>query len=186
MIATYSAIRPLLRTGDVYFSWGTGFLARTIIRKTGGPSHVGLVWLAGDRVMLVHSDENGVHIDPLSKLVRDDAGGKLDRGGKKAFKRHTRATPEQLAAIGNFAVDRAAAGVRYDFLELPRIWARINLHRLFGARFAPRSNDRDICSEHVYRAYASQGIVLPYNPAGYIAPADIWNCEELEMVAVAA
>src|SRR5262245_36846101 len=82
--ATYKALRPQLRSGDLFFCAGRYLVSKAIQTMTGSPwSHVGIIFRAEkiDRVLLLESVEDmGVRFAPLSKYLDDYDDGRPYRG----------------------------------------------------------------------------------------------------------
>lgn len=186
----YSQARGEIRSGDVLICSGSSWISRMIQRATHSVwSHVAFVMRLDqiDRIMVLESVEHiGVRTVPLSKYLTDYDSRGNPYPGRLAVARHRRfeelADPKALARMGRFAVD--LFGYPYDREMIAKILARIVSAHL---PFSPREQkalgrDREfICSEYVWECYHAVGIDIPYDPLGFIAPADFARAKELEL-----
>lgn len=175
---TYSAARPLLRSGDVMLASGNYTFSKLIQKATGSPwSHAAFIMRLDnlDRVMVLESIEGkGVRTLPLSEYVSNFEGTGKGYYGRVAILRHKRfddfVTPEGLKTMAQFAVDRFA--YPYDEEEIARITTRI-VGRALGFKDSElKRNNEYICSEYVYECYKRLGIDVVYDKRGFVAPAD--------------
>lgn len=186
-LVNYADIRDEIANGDILLCSGE-YMSSRLIRKASAScwSHVAFILRADtiDRVMVLESIEGkGVRTIPLSEYVRNFEGSDVGYKGRLALARHAdfaaRLTPDSLKKMSQFAVDRLS--YPYDEEEIARITARI-----IGAflDFSPGEIARDnefICSEYVYECYRRIGIDIPYDPRGFIAPADFARAEGMNL-----
>ena len=178
-VQDYAAVRPGLRTGDLFFAAGNYLLSRAIRHLTKSAwSHVGVVVVLADvdRVLLLESVEDvGVRFAPLSKYLTDYDGGR-PYDGMLALARPTFVTPAfatRLAAIGCDELTRP-----YDKDELGRIVARIVMNLPSPAA----KKEGYICSELVHECFKRAGHTFAHAD-GYIAPEDIWRDPAVTLLA---
>lgn len=159
---SYDDIRPTLRTGDLFFCSGEGWLSGIIKRLTDSPwSHVGMVVQEGPRLMAIEALKHGVTMNRFSHVLRHYEG-------EIVIARVDALTPAQTRGIVAEAIDRV--GIKYNWLRCLQIWWRI---RVQGG---PPADGRDlICSEFVERCYREAGYSFPYNKRGFVAPEDVWR-----------
>lgn len=158
----YDDVRPKLRTGDIFFCSGYGFLSKTIKRLTSSPwSHVGILAHQGPRLMAIEAVNHGVVMSRLSKVVRD-------YDGEIVLARVDGMTPAAAKIIHTEAVDRV--GIKYNWLRCLQVWWRIRV------RGGPPVDGRDlICSELVERVYREAGYRFAYDPRGFCSPENVWT-----------
>ena len=190
---SYKIVRSQLASGDLLLCSGSGMFSRMIQAATDSVwSHVALVMRldAIDRVMVLESLEPvGVRTVPLSKYLTDyDSRGNPYPGGL-AVARHgdfrALASKATLRELGQFAVD--LFGYPYDMDEVAKIAARIVASKLGFTKRSKKAVRRDseyICSEYVWECYDRLGIDIPYNPRGFVAPADFARAAGVHLQAV--
>jgi hypothetical protein len=166
---SYTALRPQLRSGDLFFCAGKYLVSRAIQQLTGSPwSHVGIIFRAEkiDRVLLLESVEDmGVRF-ALSKYLDDYENARPYRGDM-VVARVSALKPTDIPRIAGFGVDELTRP--YDKDEIAKIVARIALG------IGRMERDREyICSELVYECFAHAGMGFAYNPKGFISPEDVW------------
>lgn len=185
---SYESLRSSIQSGDLLLCSGTATFSKMIQRATGSVwSHVAFILRldAIQRVMVLESVESiGVRTVPLSHYVRDYRGDGKGYPGKLLLGRHrdfANVSEKRRQRMAKFAVDHL--GYPYDRDEILRIAARIGM-RLFGFTAKEVKRDREyICSEYAWECYKKVRIEIPYNPAGFIAPADF--ARDRSVVAVA-
>jgi len=176
---SYAALRPQLRSGDLFFCAGKYWVSRAIQQLTGSPwSHVGIVFRAEkiDRVLLLESVEDmGVRFAPLSKYLDDYEDARPYRGDM-VVARVSALTPGDFLKIAEFGVDELTRP--YDNDEIAKIVARIALG------IGRKERDREyICSELVFECFAHAGMGFAYNPKGFISPEDVWIDAQVQPLA---
>jgi hypothetical protein len=186
-LAQYPAIRASIRNGDLLLASGNYAFSKIIQAATKTPwSHVAMLIRVDviDRVMVLESVETkGVRAVALSEYVRNFEGTGKGYNGRLVLAHHsgfTAASAAQLQAMSQFAVDRLS--YPYDEEEIARITARI----VGGALGIPPGvvarNKEYICSEYVGTSYELVNIIIPYDPRGFIAPADFARCPEVTLL----
>ncbi|HKQ46955.1 MAG TPA: YiiX/YebB-like N1pC/P60 family cysteine hydrolase [Phycisphaerae bacterium] len=168
---SYAALRPQLRSGDLFFCAGRYLVSRAIQHMTGSPwSHVGIIIRAEkiDRVLLLESVEDmGVRFAPLSKYLDDYEDARPYRG-EMVVARVSALKQSDVPKIAEFGVDELTRP--YDKDEIAKIIARIALG------LGRKERDREyICSELVFECFAHAGMGFAYNPKGFISPEDVWT-----------
>lgn len=185
----YAEARPLIRSGDILFCSGSHILSKMIQKGTQSVwSHVGFILRCDDidRVMLLESVESaGVRTVPLSHYDHNYKGGGQPYPGRVYIARHRefekRVNYQRLHVMTQFAVD--LFGYPYDRDEILRIAARIGMG-LFGFSKKDVKRDREyICSEYAWECFKTVGIRIPYNPKGFIAPADFARDKHMKGIA---
>ena len=192
-VVNYQSYRSEIKSGDLLLCSGSKAFSRIIQAGTKSVwSHVGFVMRldAIDRVMVLESVETvGVRTVPLRSYLTDyDSKGGSYPGGL-VIARHkdfaAKVDKIKLNKLGKFAVD--LFGYPYDTEEIARIAARI------AASYIPftnkdkkafRRNREYICSEYVWECYKAVGIDIPYDPEGFVAPADFAKVQEVDLQAV--
>jgi hypothetical protein len=145
-VVPYEDLRSRLRTGHVVLWQGDSLLSRAI-RCFSEYSHASLVVRLFDhddrrqRVFLVEALETGLELRHLSKRLAGYSG--------RARVWMPPVRPFQQTACRQFAVDRCADGIRYDYGGLfANILGRVS-----------RDASRYICSEFVWDALVHTGVV---------------------------
>ena len=169
-VKSYTALRPQLRSGDLFFCSGRYLVSRAIQKMTGSPwSHVGIIIRVEkiDRVLLLESVEDmGVRFAPLSKYL-DDYDDARPYRGEMVVARVSALKQGDVPKVAEFGVDELTRP--YDKDEIAKIVARIAL----GLGRSERDREY-ICSELVFECFAHAGLGFVYNPKGFISPEDVW------------
>lgn len=166
----YKATRPYLKNGDVILFSGSGFLARAIQFFTKGRfNHVGIVWIAMNRVFVLDSNAPGVHPDFLSARVDVYKDFEIVR-----FRR----TPDELQGALCWLMDKSqeGTGIKYNFLRLLRIAVKVSFN--IDLKWLDQSG-HDICSQFV-QVYSDRLGIGCYKNIPLITPMDYdqrldWN-----------
>jgi hypothetical protein len=177
----YDVVRPQIRSGDLLLCSGSGIWSRLIRRATGSVwSHVALLyWVTTmERLMVLESVESrGVQMPPMRQYVTDYNESGAPYPGRMFVARHRACgamTSGQWRQFGQFALD--AQTQRYDNMELGRIAMALvygdDETDAAGGDPDVRAAKRFICSQFAATCLQAAGIVIPWNPRGYIAPAD--------------
>ena len=187
-VTDYAKVRNTLRTGDLLFCAGSTLFARTVQAATLSPwSHVGIIFkpLSVDRVLVLDAQLSpGVRPVGLSSFVDNFRHSGKPYPGQLLIARHSGlddVSPERREAFFSWLVDEL--GRPYSLTRSAAIAGR-QLLSLAGIR-VPRVQWKHgvICSEVVSTAYRRLGVKLPYNPRGFIAPADFAAAPELSVIA---
>jgi hypothetical protein len=182
----YAAIREQIQSGDILLCAGSSVFSRLIQHATNAPwSHVGfLLRLPNlDRIMVFESVESiGVRAVPMSHYIRAYNGTKAGYPGRVFVARHARFPAEApaLVAFSQGAVD--LFGALYDKQEILGIAARIVAAKMGMAPGAYEEDRKFICSEYAATCFASVGLDIPFNPAGFIAPNDFATCADVTIL----
>ena len=185
----YAQLRETIHDGDLLLCSGTAVFSKLIQKATNSLwSHVGfLMWLptARPRLMVLESVESvGVRSVPLSSYMTDYGGSGAGYPGRLLVARHTAFANRPLSAdTVDFAVDRF--GWPYSKDDIVEIAAAIASGGLFG-KFTPDNEARRsfICSEYVDTCYRQNGIAVPGNRFGFIAPADFADAPETTAIGI--
>ena len=186
----YQALRPLIRTGDLFLCSGDDPFSRLIRRATRSPwSHVAIAIRLEeiDRVMALEAVEKiGVRSVPLSSFVSQASNGRKPYPGRILLARHhgfqARADPATIKRMAQFAMDRM--GAPFSGREMLKIGLRIALGR-FAVRTPPLllPDDEFICSEYAARCFQAAGVEIPWDGLGFIAPCDFADDPAVEPIA---
>jgi hypothetical protein len=177
-VLSYEKVRPLLKTGDVFFASGSYLFSGVIQRLTKSTwSHVAVVYKDEElgRVLILEAEPSvGIRLIPLSKYLRDYRDKKRPYKGQIAIaKLNTELPKEHLNKGICFGLDELTRP--YDSFEIMRIMVRILFHKSRRER-----NRSYICSELVRDIFAKAGVVMQYKDT-YISPDNIWTDKRLEM-----
>jgi hypothetical protein len=146
-------------------------------------SHVGVIWRLDhlDRILVLESVESiGVRAISLSQYVNNYNHTGKPYPGTVCIARHRGFPVDAPTPFGQEVVD--LLGTFYDTREIASIALRIMGHKLgFGAK-PPTNNRLLICSEFAEVIYKSVGIVVPYDPRGFIAPRDWAECPQVDLL----
>lgn len=176
---SHSAIVPPtfgseLRSGDLIFRQGEGIVSEAVLqnRKESTYSHVGMIVLRNNSVMVLHAapsenqdDFDGVKLEPLASFSQPD------RASHVAFMR-----PFQQEAKGHQAVKNA---MKY-------------LGKPFDAEFDLKSDDQIYCTELIAKAYQPLNINLftklrkarlPFMKGQFLMPQDMYEKKSLVKIA---
>lgn len=187
-VVQYSDVRDQIEHGDILLCSGDYMFSKLIQKATDSCwSHVAFVLKLTDidRVMVLESIEGkGVRTVALSEYVRNFEGTGYGYNGRVAVARHadfsSKATPENLKDMSQFAVDRFA--YPYDEEEIARITARIVGSALGFKKSEIERDEEYICSEYVFECYKRIGINIPYDKRGFVAPADFARSEKVSVL----
>ena len=185
----YSTLRPDLRTGDILLFHSSGVGSDVIEYFTHSLwCHAAMVWRLDDidRVLILESvDTYGVRTMALSSRVNGIPASPQPYPGKIAVARHqafpANPDPARVRAMTQFAIDRL--GYPYGTLELLKIGARVGAG-LIGQDVpgALKPENAYVCSEYVAKCYDAMGIEIVVDRQGYVAPADIANDPNVQLV----
>lgn len=174
---------PLIQSGDIMLCSGSALFSTLIKNATNSQwSHVGLVFRLAElgQLMVLESVETiGVRAVPLSSYISNYNGSGKGYDGKILIARHQQFKSDYIVALAEKAV--SLLGDPYNTDDIIRIAARVGMK---GFGFTSGSNEIQpqrefICSEYVYTCFKSVGIAIPYDPMGFIAPADIADCPDV-------
>lgn len=180
----YHAMRDQIKSGDILLCSGNAFFSNMIQRATNSPwSHVAFVLRLDiiDRIMVLESVESiGVRTVLLSSYVQNYNGTGKGYPGKIALARHQDIQQENMVNLSRSAT--ALLGYPYDTEEIVRIASRIGMHSIGLPESGrdPIPQREFICSEFVYTCFKSIGVDIPYDPLGFIAPADFASCRKID------
>lgn len=173
----YATLRPQIQSGDILLCSGTAPFSRIIQSTTGSPwSHVALLcWDTQiDRLLVFESVESiGCWDIPVSRYVVDYKDTGCPYPGRIFIARHpgtATLTPAQWVTFKQAAKDRG--GYVYDKQEIMRIAACLLSRNVHQEPPDIRDARKFICSEFAAVCLQAVGINIPWNPRGFIAPAD--------------
>jgi len=172
-------VRPQLRGGELFFACGKYPLSMVIKQLSQSIfSHIGIVFRIAqiDRVVVLESVENaGVRLIPLSRYLKDYAGGKPYDGRIYIARFHKDLSPEQLRTMADTGCTHLASP--YDMNELVTIMARM----VVGSSIVRRPGAY-VCSELVHDCFKALNIHFKYNKNKFIAPEDIAKDRRVEFL----
>jgi hypothetical protein len=186
-------IERRIRDGDVLLCSATDLGSRLISWSTRSQwTHIALAyrWPSLGRIMAFESVHTiGVHAVPLAKFVKRTSSGVTPYPGHIILARHEDFASrkrgdggEAMRRLGDFAVDRF--GDPFASGEILKILVRILLGRTKVKTPKPLApKDEFICSEYVARCFATVGIEIGWDGAGFIAPADFARDAKIHAVA---
>ena len=130
-ILSYEKVRPLLKTGDIFFSSGSYAFSGVIQKLTKSTwSHIAVVYKDEElnRVFLLEAEPYvGIRLIPLSKYIKDYNGTKRPYKGQIVVaKLNTIIEKEDLNKGVSFGLDELTRP--YDNFEIVRIMVRILFH----------------------------------------------------------
>lgn len=175
--SSYNTIRSHICSGDILLCSGNAVFSKLIQEATQSVwSHVGFILRLDiiDRIFVLESVESiGVRAIPLSNYVCDYNGTGSGYEGRLMLARHQEVKQDNIPKLSRTAVD--LLGFPYGKNEIASIAARIGMMSVGvpnpGA--AHCDNERTfICSEYAHVCFESIGVTIPYNPQGFITPAD--------------
>lgn len=180
----YQTLRKNIRSGDILLCSGSSTFSTLIQQATNSIwSHVGFVLRvdAIGRIMVLESVESiGVRTIPLSNYVFDyNATGK-GYPGKILIARHGDVRQENMVHLSKFAT--GLLGCPYNSEEIIHIAMRIGLSKFdLSEKTSDKINKHTfICSEYAHLCFESIGVQIPYDPLGFIAPADFARCKKIQ------
>lgn len=185
----YSEFRDNINSGDILLCSGNSLISNIIKKATSSRwSHVAFIIKLEiiDRIMVLESVESlGVRAIPLSNYVNNYNGSNKGYDGKVLIARHSEFKQEKMVELSRYAVD--LLGSPYHPEEFFEIAARIG-ERAFHIKAHNIPKDIKpkksfICSEYAAECYQSVGINIPYNPSGFIAPADFARDPKIKPIA---
>jgi hypothetical protein len=175
----YPALRPQIRTGDLFLCSGDDPFSGLIRAATKSPwSHVAIALRLDeiDRVMVLEAVEKlGVRCVPLSLFLSQSSSGKKPYPGRILLARHhgfqARADPAAVNRMARYALDRL--GAPFAGGDMIKIGLRI-VAGFFAIKTPPMlvPDDEFICSEYAARCYEAAGVEIPWDGLGFIAPCD--------------
>lgn len=161
-----------------------------LIREATGSifSHVGLILqlpITRQWLVLESVESIGVRcVTLLEGYVKNyqDSGRGYD--GKMLIARHQEMQHKKEMFEKLYRCAFELTGDKYSRADIFRIASRIALNRMgIHENGLIKDNNRYICSEYVYACLKSIDIHLPYNPLGFIAPADIARHPGISVIA---
>lgn len=190
----YHALRPIVRSGDIFLCQGEDAFSGLIRWSTKSAwSHVALAFRVEtlDQVVVIEAVEKiGVRAVSLAAFLSRNSAGVSPYPGKILLARNRRLPddPEDptVQTMARFCFSRL--GSRFAPGEIAKIAFRIADARLFGNRKTPRMllpDDEFMCSEFVAAAYDRAKLPIPWDGLGFIAPCDIAEDPAVEAVAQA-
>ncbi|MEY4517213.1 MAG: hypothetical protein RL180_1559 [Pseudomonadota bacterium] len=171
-------LRPQLRTGDLLFASGNYRFSQTIQKVTSSPwSHVGLIVLMHDRVLLLESNELvGVRLIPLSRYLHDFDDGKPYDGMVVLARRDDMNEQQAIAAVGA-GVDELTRP--YNHTEIVQIVYRVAKNEIREHSEHPHAY---ICSELVHYCLDRAKLPVDVDARGFISPDNVWKHPQVALL----
>ncbi|MDF1796668.1 MAG: YiiX/YebB-like N1pC/P60 family cysteine hydrolase [Coxiellaceae bacterium] len=185
----YKAASQEIKSGDLLLCSGNGLVSDIIKKATDSAfSHVALILelnKTGQWLVLESVESFGVRCVTLDqgylKNYRDTNKG---YDGKMIVARHSDMAGKTQALAQLYEKAFALTGDLYSKQDIFKIASRITMSKIGiheNGDIIPHDNHY-ICSEYVYACYKNIGIDLPYDPLGFIAPADIAKLDAVKPV----
>jgi hypothetical protein len=180
----YDQVHNDIRSGDLLLCSGSSLMSNMIQQATNSVwSHVAFILRLDviSRLIVLESVESiGVRAVPLSSYAFDYNGTGKPYPGRIMIARHRDFKQKNITNISKHAID--LLGYPYDTEEIIRIVARIGMNSLgiIDTNKDPITSRAFICSEYAYECFKSVGIIIDYNPIGFIAPADFAHNPKVE------
>ncbi len=176
---SFAQAHSLLQTGDILLCSGNGILSDIIKKATNSPfSHVALILklpITGQWLVLESIESKGVRCVPLEQdYLTNYCGTHKPYDGKILIARIQEMQSKRDIISKLYQTAFSLLGDEYNQEDILQIGARIFNHDLGikeDGTLLP--HQRYICSEYVYTCLHAIGIQIPFDPAGFIAPADI-------------
>jgi hypothetical protein len=180
----YNKLRHDIRSGDIILCSGRSLFSKLIQQATHSVwSHVAFVLRIDiiDRLMILESVESiGVRAVPLSSYINDYNGSGKAYPGRIMLARHKNIQSQNINNLSKQAVD--LLGYPYARDEIVHIAARISTYSL-GLPALPHDPEQKrsyICSEYAYTCFKSVGVIINYNPMGFVAPMDFARSPDIQ------
>jgi hypothetical protein len=177
-----------LHNADIMLCQGTGSISQIICSQTNSPfSHVALILqlpITGQWLVLESVESYGVRCVTLEEgYLTNYMGSHRSYDGKILIARHEQAQQQQHFIQDFYHKAFALVGNRYSREDIFKIAARIGANKI-GIHESGEIFDGEnyICSEFVYACFKAMNIHLPFDPLGFIAPADIARAKEVKPV----
>ncbi len=178
-----------IRTGDLMLCSGNGLVSDLIKKGTNSAfSHVALILelnKTGQWLVLESVESIGVRCVTLEQgYLQNYRDTNKGYDGKMIIARHNDMSKKAHALADLYEKAFSLTGDHYSKEDIFKIASRIALGKIGiheNGDILPHDNSY-ICSEYVYACYKSIGINLPYDPLGFIAPADIARLDELKPI----
>lgn len=175
----YDLVKENIQVGDLIFCSGEGLISGLIKEATDSQfSHVGILLQlpVTDQWLVLESVEDvGVRcVTLLQGYVKNYGDTGRGYAGRILIARHSEMQSrfKYIESLYSKAFD--LVGDKYSREDIFKISTRIALNKIgIHEDGLVKDNERYICSEYVYACLKAVGIALPYNPLGFIAPADI-------------
>lgn len=178
-----------IQSGDLMFCSGNGLVSNLIKRATHSDiSHIALLIqlpTTGQWLVLESVESIGVRCvtleDGYLTNYRDSGKG---YDGRIYIARHNQVTKhrDKFSQMVNKAF--SLTGDLYSKEDIFHIATRIALSKvgIDNQQSMIHEKNHYICSEYVYTCYKAMGIDLPFDPLGFIAPADIANLDAVNPI----
>lgn len=184
----YNNAKHNIQVGDLLLCSGNSLISRLIRDATQSEySHVGIILRlpVTDQWLVLESVESiGVRCVTLKQgymVNYQDSGAGYN--GKIIIARHQQMAEKFKYIESLYQRAFELVGDKYSRSDIFQIASRIALNKVgIHEDGLIKDNNRYICSEYVYACLKAINICLPYNPLGFISPADIANDPEVHQV----
>lgn len=178
--AEYQKFRHELQDGDLLFASGNYTFSRSIRQVTASVwSHVALIVRMHERVLVLESIELvGVRLAPLSKYL-SNYDKKQPYDGRLVIARRRDMTPWAAQQAVSYGLDELTRPYHHD--EVIQIVYRSLLKQKREA--TPDAEQGYLCSELIYAALQHAGLPVHADEYGFISPQNLWEREEVELLA---
>lgn len=177
-----------LKSGDIMLCSGKGIISDTIKKATDSVfSHVALILqLQTTNQWLVVESVESVGVRCVT-LANGYIANYMDQGkgynGNILIARHGEMQQKLQYIDRLYQKAFALMGDKYNEADIFKIASRIALKQIGIHEDGKLKGNNDyICSEYVYACLKVIGINLPFDPLGFIAPADIARAPQVEPV----
>ena len=184
----FTKAKHQLHSADIMLCQGTGAISQIICSQTNSPfSHVALILqlpITGQWLVLESVESYGVRCVTLEEgYLTNYMGSHRGYDGKILIARHEQAQQQHHFIQDLYQKAFALVGNCYSREDIFKIAARIGANKL-GIHESGEIFDGEhyICSEFVYACFKAMNIHLPFDPLGFIAPADIAKAKEVKPI----
>jgi hypothetical protein len=176
----YKDIRDKIETGDLLLCSGNSIISKAIQNITNcNISHVGLIEVVRDRVMILEAHGTGIRHIPLTKYF-DDYENDKKYNGRLFIARKKKYSFLKNGELLDFAYSKLGKSYNYtDLLEI--LNNETFIHRLFGVS-KYRKENKMICSEFVNECFLACGYSSMVNKNEYIYPSHFTKDKNIEIM----
>ncbi|MDF1760195.1 MAG: YiiX/YebB-like N1pC/P60 family cysteine hydrolase [Coxiellaceae bacterium] len=185
----YKTASQQIKSGDLLLCSGNGLVSDIIKKATNSAfSHVALILelnKTGQWLVLESVESFGVRCVTLDQgYLQNYRDTNKGYDGKMVIARHSDMADKFQSLARLYERAFALTGDLYSKQDIFKIASRIAMAKIGiheNGNIMPHDNHY-ICSEYVYACYKSIGINLPYDPLGFIAPADIATLDAVQPI----
>lgn len=179
-VTPYPHLKPQLQDGDLLFASGNYAFSRSIRQVTASVwSHVGLILRMHERVLVLESIELvGVRLAPLSKYL-SNYEKKQPYDGRLVVARRHDMTPLAAQQAISYGLDELTRPYNHD--EVINIVYRSLIKQKREVK--PDAEQGYLCSELIHAALQHAGLPVHADQYGFISPQNLWERDEVELIA---